>query len=315
MAISGGGDNGAFAAGVLGGLSASGQRPYFKVVTGISTGALIAPFAFLGTPYDDILQTVATSVGPDKIFQHRNIFMGLAKDGMANSKPLAKILKQYITPEILNLVAKEYRKGRVLQIGTTDLDSGRQVIWNMGEIASSNSPNALELFCKIIIASASIPGVVSPVMIDVEVNRKKYQEMHVDGGVVSQVFLYPATLMEELERVTGKHLSREVHMYVIRNGRLKSNWSETKKRTLSIGGRAINILIQSQGINDLLHLFQIAKQDNVDFNLAYIGEDFNVEHAQEFDRHYMQKLYEYGFNFAATHQQWHKSLPKEVLMR
>ncbi|ENX15986.1 hypothetical protein F895_01575 [Acinetobacter sp. CIP 64.2] len=315
LAISGGGENGAFAAGVLCGLTASGKRHDFKVVTGVSAGALIAPFAFLGPEYDDILSTVATSAGPNTIFRYRNIVMGLVKDGMASSEPLTQIVEKYITPEVLALIAQEHAKGRILQIGTTDIDAGRQSIWNMGEIASSNAPNALELFRKIIIASTSIPGVVSPVMIDVEVDGKKYQEMHVDGGVVNQVFLYPASLKKRLEQIMGQSINREVHLYVIRNGRFRPSWNQTKRKTLSIGGRAIRALIQNQGISDVLHLYQIAKQDQVDFNLAYIDEDFKGEHLKQFDTVYMRKLYDYGYQFAATQQQWHKDLPNDILMR
>jgi predicted acylesterase/phospholipase RssA len=314
LAISGGGDAGAFAAGILCGWTASGNRPEFKVVTGISAGALIAPFAFLGAEYDEVVRTVATSAGPDDIHRRRNTLLGLASDGMASTEPLAKIVARSITPEILEAVAREYAKGRVLQIGTTNIDAGRQVTWNMGEIASSNAPGALDLFRQVMIASTCIPGVVSPEMIDVEVDGKHYQEMHVDGGVISQVFLYPTSFLNELRRTTGKPLDREFHAYVIRNGRLKPDWSHTKRRTLDIGGRAISALVHTQGINDVHKLYQIASNDKVDFNLAYIGEEFNVRHSQIFDTAYMRRLYEYGYQVATEGRQWHKVPPDTAPM-
>jgi hypothetical protein len=221
LAISGGGDGGAFAAGLLVGWTAQGTRPEFKVVTGISTGALIAPFAFLGTQYDDVIRSVFTSVRSENVFHRRNMLIGLASDGMADSEPLSQLVAQYVTPQILAAVAHEYAKGRVLEIGTTDLDSGRPVTWNMGAIATSDAPGALDLFHKIMIASTSIPGEVSPVMIDVEVNGKHFQEMHVDGGVITQVFLYPSRILMDWQRATGKPYRRELHAYVIRNGRLE----------------------------------------------------------------------------------------------
>ena len=180
LAISGGGDAGAFAAGLLAGWTAHGTRPEFRLVTGVSAGALIAPFAFLGSEYDEVIQTVSTSIGPKDVFDTRNPLTGLASDGMADSEPLSRLVAKYVTPEILSAVAAEYAKGRALYVGTTDLDSGRPVSWNMGAIAASEAPGALELFRKVLIAATSIPGAVSPVMIDVEIDGKHFQEMHVD---------------------------------------------------------------------------------------------------------------------------------------
>jgi predicted acylesterase/phospholipase RssA len=311
LAISGGGDAGAFAAGILSGWTAHGDRPRFNVVTGISVGALIAPFAFLGAEYDDIVRRVATSARPEDIFRQRSTLMGLASDGMASSEPLASMVAKYVTPEILAAIAQEYAKGRMLQVGTTDLDAGRQVIWNMGKIASSSAPGALDLFRRIIIASSSIPGVVSPVMINVEIDGQPFQEMHVDGGVISQLFLYPSRTLTELMKATGKPLQRELHTYVIRNGRLEADWSNTKRATLEIGGRAIRALVQTQGINDVHQLYEIAQRDGADFNLAYIGRDFDHPHAGLFDPAYMKKLYEYAYDLAANGRAWHTAPPSQ----
>ena len=312
LAISGGGDAGAFAAGLLAGWTAHGSRPEFRVVTGISAGALIAPFAFLGPRYDDVMRSVFTSVHSDDIFHGRNVLLGLASDGMADSGPLSRLVAKYVTPEILAAVAEEYAKGRVLEIGTTDLDAGRPVTWNMGAIASSNAPGALELFRKVMIASTSIPGEVSPVMIDTEVDGKHFQEMHVDGGVITQVFLYPPRILSDLERATGRPYRRELHAYVIRNGRLEPTWSDTQRHTLDIGARAISALIQTQGINDLYRIYQTAKRDGVDFNLAYIGSDFNYPHHAKFDPEYMKRLFDHAYQLSVKGYPWHKEPPGEA---
>ena len=315
LAISGGGDAGAFAAGILSGWTAHGDRPQFRVVTGTSVGALIAPFAFLGPEYDETIRSVAVSVSPGDIFDKRSTLAGLASDGMASSEPLARIVAKYVTAETLAAIAREYARGRVLQVATTDLDSGRQVVWNMGAIASSNAPGALDLFRKILIASASIPGAVSPVMLDVEVDGRRFQEMHVDGGVISQVFLYPSQLLQQLTEITGKPFTRELHTYVIRNGRLEPDWNNTRRRTLDIGGRAISSLVQVQGINDVHRLYQIARQDGADFKLAYIGADFVVPHTEEFDPVYMRKLFDYGQALGASGMAWHAAPPSELRRR
>ena len=309
LAIPGGGDAGAFAAGILSGWTAHGDRPQFRVVTGTSVGALIAPFAFLGPQYDETIRSVAVSVNPGDIFDRRSTLAGLASDGMASSEPLARIVARYVTADILAAIAREYARGRALQVATTDLDAGRQVVWNMGVIASSDAPGALDLFRKILIASASIPGVVSPVMFDVELDGRRFQEMHVDGGVISQVFLYPSQLMQELTQTTGKPFARELHTYVIRNGRLEADWNNTRRRTLDIGGRAINSLVQVQGINDVYRLYQIARQDGADFKLAYIEADFVAPHTEEFDPGYMRKLFDYGHALSASGRAWHMAPP------
>ncbi len=311
LAISGGGDGGAFATGILSGWTARGDRPEFKVVTGVSAGALIAPFAFLGSRYDDVLRTVTAAAGPNNIVRRRNRLVGLVSDGMASSAPLARLVAEYVTPELLAAVAHEYGRGRVLEIGTTDLDAARQVTWNMGEIASSDSPDALELFRKVMIASASIPGLVSPVLIDVEAGGRRYQEMHIDGGVISQVFLYPSLFLSELQRATGQQLNREIHSYVIRNERLEPDWSETKRRTFAIASRAIGALVQRQGINDVVRLYRIAERDKVDFNLASIGAEFDMSHAEQFDSAFMKRLYDYGYGLAITGNLWRKVPPSQ----
>jgi predicted acylesterase/phospholipase RssA len=311
LAISGGGDAGAFAAGILSGWTAHGDRPQFRVVTGTSAGALIAPFAFLGPEYDETVRSVAVSIRPEDIFERRSTLMGLTSDGMASSGPLARIVAKYVTAETLAAIAREYARGRALEVATTNLDAGRQVVWNMGVIASSGAPDALDLFRKILIASASVPGVVSPVMLDVEVDGRRFQEMHVDGGVISQVFLYPSQLLQELTAITGKPFTRELHTYVIRNGRLEPAWSNTRRRTLDIGGRAINSLVQIQGINDVQLLYRTAQQDGADFKLAYIGADFDYPHTVEFDSGYMKKLFDYGHALGASGKAWHAAPPNE----
>jgi len=312
LAISGGGDKGAFAAGVLAGWTVSGQRPAFRVVTGVSAGALIAPFAYLGSEYDDIVRQVATSIGPGDVFKPRSRLGGLLSDGMSTSAPLRRLIKKYVTPELLAQIAKEYDKGRALEIATTDLDAGRQVIWNMGAIASSSTPGALELFRNIMIASISIPGAVSPVMIDVEVDGKRYQEMHVDGGVIAQLFAYPPRAVAALEKATGKPLNRSLRVYVIRNGRLDPDWIDTPRRTLAIGRRAIDSLVQAEGVEDVRRTYRIASQDKADFNLAYIGPDFADAKHEMFENSYMNSLFDYGYRLAREGAVWHKAPPDEL---
>ena len=308
LAVSGGGDNGAFGAGLLIGWTARGDRPQFKVVTGVSTGALIAPFAFLGPSYDGVLRHVYTQVDQSDIFKSRSMLTGFFNDALADTTPLFQLISQYVDDQMLAAIASEYRKGRLLLIGTTDLDAQRPIIWNIGAIAASGRPGALELLRKILLASAAIPAAFPPVLIDVEADGKPYQEMHVDGGAIAQTFLYPPSVTAGVNLRTGP-LARERHAYVIRNGRLDAEWASTDRRTLSIAGRAIDTMIHYSGQNDVYRLQTTTERDGMDFNLAYIGRDFTVEHTEQFDPTYMRALFEYGRAQIKNGTAWKKSGP------
>ncbi len=308
LAISGGGDNGAFTAGLLNGWTQAGTRPEFKLVTGISTGALIAPFAFLGPKYDATLKEVYTTISPKDVIMARNIFSGVFGDAMADNAPLWKLTRKTVNADLLKAVAAEYARGRGLLVATADIDARRPIIWNMGKIASYGTPEALELFISVMIASASIPGGLPPVMIDVEVDGKHFQEMHVDGGTMAQVFAYPAAVSaKQMAAETG--LTRDRTLYVIRNARLDPDWAEVSRSTMSIAGRAVASLIHTQGIGDLYRIYATSERDGVDFNLGFIPSTFDAPHPEEFDNAYMRALYDVGYDMAAKGYPWQKTPP------
>jgi hypothetical protein len=305
LAVSGGGDNGAFGAGLLNAWTETGTRPQFKGVTGVSTGALIAPLAFLGPQYDPVLREVYTTINADLVYRFRGLTAAVFDDGMADTTPLSTLIAKYFDQKMLDAIAAEYRKGRLLLIGTTDLDAQRPVIWNIGAIADSGKPGALGLVHQILRASAAIPGAFQPVLIDVELDGKKYQELHVDGGAIAQLFLYPPAL--ELGKVGIK---RERRAYIIRNARLDPDWASSERRTISIAGRAISTMLAASGRNDVLRVYFITRRDGVDYNLAYIGHDFDPpEKKGEFDQAYMRALYDYGYREAKAGLEWHKAPP------
>ncbi|MFO1061154.1 MAG: patatin-like phospholipase family protein [Dongiaceae bacterium] len=306
LAISGGGENGAYGAGLLVGWTKAGTRPSFKVVTGISTGALTAPFAFLGPSYDDRLTEVYTQISRADIFEKRGLVTGVLQDGMADSAPLRRTVARYFDQPMMDAIAAEYRKGRLLLIGTTNLDAHRPVIWNIGEIASRGTPGGLKLVQDILVASAAIPGLFPPMMIDVEVNGKHYQEMHVDGGASAQVFIYPPSLsVRAVDERAGTERAR--HLYVLRNARLDPEWAQVDRRTLTIASRAIASLIQTQGLGDLYRIYLISRRDNIDFNLAYIPRSFTQELNEPFETAYMNALYRFGYEQAAKGYPWEKA--------
>lgn len=308
LAVSGGGEDGAFGAGLLVGWTETGARPQFKLVTGISTGALTAPFAFLGSRYDPQLREIYTGISATDVLRQRWVLAALTEDALSSNEPLRQTMSRFVTSALIDDIARAYEQGRLLLIGTTNLDEGRPVIWNVGKLAASKRPGALRLIQQILIASAAIPGAFPPEMIDVEVDGRPYQEMHVDGGASAQVFVYPPSLqLEVLARNRG--IVRQRRLYVIRNARLDPHWEEIKRSTLSIAGRAISSLIQTQGVGDLYRIYIGATRDKIDFNLASIPASFNTKLKRPFDQQYMRALFGLGYELGRKGYQWAKFPP------
>jgi hypothetical protein len=225
---------------------------------------------------------------------------------MSDTTPLQNLIAQYFDQPKLDEIRREYGRGRILFIITTDLDAGRPVVWNIGAIAESGNPDALKLARKILLASAAIPAVFPPVMFDVVSDGRSYQELHVDGGAFAQTYLYPPGIT--LGRLTGIG-RRQRTAYLIRNGKLREEWDQTERKTLAIATRAVSSLITSSGVGDLYRIYTVTKRDGVGFKLAYIEDDFKEPHPDQFDRSYMNKLFEYARAKARSGYPWHKGPP------
>ena len=313
LAISGGGGDGAFGAGLLCGWTAAGQRPNFKLVTGISTGALTAPFAFLGPAYDAKLKKVYTTIGSKDVFKLKSLFGMLRSDAISLNDPLAKLTTEYIDEQVLKDIAAEHVKGRRLYIGTTALDAQRPVVWNMGAIAASGHPDAPDLFRKVLIASAAVPVIFPPVYLKVEADGQSYDEMHVDGAMTNQVFLYGAVLrpLKMREELGIKQARRTVRVFVIRNTQIKPHWKEVKPLIRSIGPRAVSSLMKAQGVGDLYRIYTTARRDGFEFNVAYIPDQLDTANrADEFDNTVMNVLFETGYELARRGYRWQKTPPE-----
>ena len=309
LAVSGGGSDGAFGAGLLVGWTARGNRPEFDIVTGISTGALTAPFAFLGPRYDPALKQVYTTYSTDQLVMKQPIRGLLGGEGLASNAPLAQVIAGYVDEDFLKQVAHEHARGRRLLIGTTNLDAQRPVIWDMGKIASSGDPRALELFRNVLLASAAIPGVFPPVYIDVKVEGQVREEMHVDGGTTNQVFLLPTQIRSGvMDAKLGIDPVR--HLYIIRNGRVAPEFKAVKASTLAIAGRSISTLIKTQGIGDLYQMYEFAQENHVDYNVTYIPGNFPDTSTEAFDPKYMSQLFDLGFKLGKSGTEWKKTPPR-----
>jgi hypothetical protein len=274
LAISGGGPQGAYGAGLLCGWTEAGDRPEFTVVTGISTGALIAPFAFLGPDYDDVLERFYTTTTTEDVISKRSKLKTITGDAAAGTEPLQALIAEVFTQEVMDAVAAEERKGRHLVVATTNLDANRPVHWNIGAIAASGDPRALELIRQILLASASIPIAFPPVLIEVEVDGAVYDELHVDGGAAAQVFTYPAGL--DMEKVLEKlDVPGMPDLYIIRNSILDPKYEEVMNKIVPIAGRTVTSMIRTQGVGNLFEIYLMARRDGLDFHLAYIPDDFD----------------------------------------
>ncbi|MDW6026280.1 patatin-like phospholipase family protein [Mesorhizobium sp. BAC0120] len=308
LTLSGGGSSGAFGAGVLAGWTEAGTRPQFDLVTGISTGALIAPFAFLGPDYDKPLGEAFTTVGDDDIFKWAGLRGVIRTGAFTSNEPLRKMLEKYITDDVIDKVAVEYAKGRRLLIGTTNLDADRPVIWNMGAIAASKRPDRNKLFRDVILASTSIPGVFPPIHFNVDADGKSYDEMHVDGGVTTEVFLMPAGMtLKAIDRKLG--IETKPRLFVIRNGRTNPEFSVTKATLPAIAGKAIGSLIDTQAVGDLYRLYAISQRDGIDYNVIDIPDSFNVKSESPFDNKFMRALYDTGYQMGRNGVPWKKFPP------
>jgi predicted acylesterase/phospholipase RssA len=276
LVVSGGGSYGAYCAGVLAGWTKTGQRPSFDVVTGISTGALLAPLAFLGPDYDCELRELYTTLRTRDVFRLKKTLRSLLSESLADTTPLARKVEEYLTPDLLRAIAAEHGKGRRLYIGTTELESRRAVIWDIGEIATRGTMEDLLLCRKILLASSAIPGFFPPVRIPVTVNGQLLEERHIDGGVTNSLFFrlphVPPEKMKDPE-ATCLHGSN-VHILVA--GKLFADATPVSSRALSIAGNSISTLIYAQTRSDLLKLYTACILTGMNYRLSAIPPDFDA---------------------------------------
>jgi hypothetical protein len=277
-------------------------------VTGASAGALIAPFAFLGPAYDETIKSVFASGEMANLLQS-DFVAGLFGTSLFKTAPLRDLLARHVDDTMLAAIAKEYQRGRRLYIVTTNLDAQRTAVWDMGKIAGSGDPQALDLFRNVLTASASIPGVFSPVLIDVEAQGRRFAEMHVDGGVTTNVLIVPEAVL-----VTGTPLfppSASPKVYIVMNGKLANDFEVVKASTLQIVTRSFETSVHANSRNTLLASYQFMKSRNWEFHLASLDPDYPKPASLGFDPTYMQQLFEYGYQRGRSGVLW-QSTPSEL---
>lgn len=286
LVLSSGGENGAFAAGLLTGWSEAGTRPDFGVVTGVSTGALIAPFAFVGRSGNPALENAYTTTSAADVFE-----LGGTVDALTDSWPLQRQIKRNITPALLADVAAEHGRGRRLLVVTTELDSGRPVLWDMGALAAEGSPEALKLFRAVLLASAAVPGLFPPVMIDVRSEGgRRFQEMHADGGIAAPFFVAPAAtlLAADPDRIPASAV------YIVVNHRLGPEFQVAQRTVLGVLGRALSAATKAQVAGALALTRAYAARTGLPLHVALIDERLDKASSAQFDAEYMRALFTFG---------------------
>jgi hypothetical protein len=308
LALSGGGGGGAYGAGVLNGWTDSGKRPRFTVVSGVSVGALIAPFAFLGPAYDERLRNIYTNGDAERLIRDPNPLNAVFGAGLFGRERLRELVERDVDDGMIRAIASEDGKGRRLLVVTTDLDAQRAVIWDLGAIAAIGGPNAFKLFRDVLAASASVPVAFAPQLIDVTANGQNFQEMHVDGAVTTPVFTLPDMFL-----LGGKTISTtgpRPDLYVIVNTRIDAGFEVVPNQTFAVAARSLSAANRVATQAALAQTYKFAERSGLGFHLTYVGRDAPESGATGFEMAAMRQLYDYGYEKGRSGSFWESKLPQ-----
>ncbi|QYJ89751.1 patatin-like phospholipase family protein [Shewanella halotolerans] len=310
LALSGGGANGAFGAGIINGLYDSQQLQEYTIITGISAGSLIAPFVFVGGDEIPRLKEVMLGINDKMILGKHNLLNTLIKDAFTNGEQMFEFIEQVYTPEMIEQIALQHKAGRRLFIGTTHFDSEELVVWNLGRIAESHLPNKVHLIHQILAASSSIPGVFPPQFIAVDHDNQRLEELHVDGGLTVQMFFEVVNIdYHKVNQALGLSSAPQVH--VIRNGMLKVPYSATEDKGVQLLRRSIASMTIQQAKGDLYRMLYFSEMTGLDLRFAYVDDEFDAPKATKdmFDLEYMKALYQYGYDKVNSDELWSTEVP------
>jgi hypothetical protein len=309
LCLSGGGSYGAYSAGVMIGWTQRGDRPCFDVVTGISTGALIAPFAFLGPKYDAQMQQFYTTLKDKDIYKTQYVRGLLGGEAFTDTAPLRQQISDTVTPEVIAEIADAHRAGRRLIIGTTEEEGRRFIVWDIGVIACRNGPGDRDLIVSVLLGSASIPGVFPPSKIDVYADGVCHTERHGDGGMSQALFFYPPYVPPELRNPQTLNLVG-TNVYIIIAGKLYADAEAMKPSALTLAGKAASTLIYAQTRGDLQRLWTLCLLNGMDYNLTAIPTEYaDPGSSGTFDPAVMTALFEEGRRVICSGCAWRKTPP------
>jgi len=299
LVLSGGGAGGAFGAGALVGLSRRQERPHYDLVTGVSTGALIAPFAFLGSEWDSQLTEAFTNGQGEQMSVHG--LLALPLGASRRSAALTALVDRYVTPDLIRAVAREAGNGRLLWVATTDLDKEETVIWDLGAIAMRGGEPARKLFRDVVVASASIPGVFEPVLIHVQLGGRLYDEMHVDGNVSASLFIAPAAAYFALLDQRSLNGAR---VYVLINGQIIDAPETTPFKLRPIVARTFSVALKHMSRAQVVAVDQFAEKYRMSVQSTYLPFDYPKYSSADFQASTMRPLFQYGVRCAQSGRLW-----------
>jgi len=300
LALSGGGAGGAFGVGMLMVMQRAGTRPQFEIVTGVSSGALIAPYAFLGPDWDAAITEIYTAPQTAKLVVRRGLG-ALFQTSLYRTDYFIEWVDSHVTPQFMDAIARESRKGRLLLVATTNIDTGASTIWNMGLIAEQGGPRARKLFIDVLVASSSIPAVFPPKLIDVDNGGQHFQEMHVDGGVAVPFFIVPANMSlgdDTIHRLKGANL------YVILNSQIEIGPANGVLKTTSIIPRSFEIDQIYRSRQNIALTAYFATRNEMALRLTWIPPGFPYQGSLVMDQPSMQSLFNLGLGLAESGQAW-----------
>jgi predicted acylesterase/phospholipase RssA len=302
LALSGGGGGGAYGAGILNGWTESGTRPEFTMVSGVSTGALIAPFAFLGPAYDKVLMQMYTSGEAARLIGKPNRLGVIFGAGLFGRERLRRLVERYVNDDLVVAIAREDQKGRRLLVITTNLDADRAVIWDMGAIAARGGPKAFGLFRDVLAASASVPVLFAPQLIDVEANGRRFQEMHVDGTVSAPIYTLPDAILFGGQTIALS--APRPRFYAIVNGRLDPSFEVVPNQVAAIAAHSFATMNRVGTKAVLAETYNVAGREGFSYHLSYIDRDFPSSGGTGFETAAMRRLYDYGHQKARSGAFW-----------
>ncbi len=309
LVLSGGGQYAAYNAGLLVGWSEQGTRPQFDVITGISSGAIVAVYTFMGKKCDPQLQHFFTTTSNKDIFQYRPIRELIRSGALANPERLEKMITREISDEYIDALRQEHAAGRRMYIGTMNVATRRIVIWDLGAIACSSRPDANIIIRKVLLAAGSIPGLLPAVKLDVVIDGKHYIEEHCDGGAASQIFLRPGPGMERPQGVKTDWLKGS-NLYALAAGKLyadplKDNPGFLKRVTGTISA-ALYALFRAE----MMNIYTYCQTSGMKFHMISIPQDFqSPANSMTFEPEEMQKMFALGYSEAIREIRWRKTPP------
>jgi len=299
LVLSGGGAGGAFGAGALVGLSRRHERPQYDLVTGVSAGALIAPFAFLGPKWDSQLTEAFTSGRGERM--SLGGLLAVPFGARRRSAALSSLVDHYVTSDLIKAVAEETASGRLLWVATTDLDKEETVIWDLGAIAARGGEPARKLFRDVLVASASIPGVFDPVLIHVQEAGVSYDEMHVDGSASTSLFVAPVAASFAL---LDQHSLDGARVYVLINGQIIDAPATTPFKLGPIVSRTLSVALKHMSRAQVVAVNQFAEKYRMSVQSTYLPFDYPKYSLADFRASAMQAIFNYGAQCAKSGRLW-----------